>query len=228
MEGGSVLGTLIGAALLLFLGSLIAFGGYRLFLILLPIYGFFFGLSFGAHSVQALFGDGFLSTTTSWVVGFFVGLLFAVLSYLFWVFAVALIAGSLGYALVASFFGLFDADLTVLVWIVGVAVGVVFAFGTIVLNLQKVVVIVATGMIGAWAIIGTFLFLFTNATPERIADDGVQIVLDNHPVWFLIFAVVAAIGIAFQFQVNRGYEIRQYNRWQEYSTGSAGPPPAVV
>ena len=218
MEGGSVLGTLIGAALLLFLGSLIAFAGYRLFLILLPIYGFFFGLSFGAHSVQALFGDGFLSTTTSWVVGFFVGLLFALLSYLFWVFAVALLAGSLGYALVASFFGLFDADLSVLVWIVGVAVGVVFAFGTIVLNLQKVVVIVATGMLGAWAIIGTFLFLFTSATPERIADDGVQIVLDNHPVWFLIFAVVAAIGIAFQFQANRGYEIQQYNRWQEMST----------
>ena len=93
-----------------------------------------------------------------------------------------------------------------------------FAFGTIVLNLQKVVVIVATGMLGAWAIIGTFLFLFTSATPERIADDGMQIVLDNHPVWFLIYAVVAAIGIAFQFQVNRGYEIRQYNRWQEMST----------
>ena len=114
MEGGSVLGTIMGAALLLFLGSLIAFAGYRLFLILLPIYGFFFGLSFGAHSVQALFGDGFLSTTTSWVVGFFVGPC-SPCSVLFWVFAVALLAGSLGYALVASFFGLFDADLTVLV-----------------------------------------------------------------------------------------------------------------
>ncbi len=74
MEGGSVLGTLLAGGILLFLGSLIAFGGYRLFLILLPIYGFFFGLSFGAHSVQALFGDGFLSTTTSWVIGFFAGL----------------------------------------------------------------------------------------------------------------------------------------------------------
>jgi Domain of unknown function (DUF4203) len=218
----------MGAALLLFLGSLIAFAGYRLFLILLPIYGFFFGLSFGAHSVQALFGDGFLSTTTSWVVGFFVGLAFALLSYLFWVFGVALIAGSLGYALVAGFFGLFDADLTVLVWIVGVAVGIVFAFGTIVLNLQKVVVIVATALLGAWSVIVTFLFLFTSATPERIADDGVQIVLDNHPVWFLIYALVAAIGMAFQFQANRGYEVEQYNRWKEYSTGADGRPPEVM
>jgi hypothetical protein len=217
MEGGSVLGTIMGAALLLLLGSLIAFGGYRLFLILLPIYGFFFGLSFGAHSVQALFGDGFLSTTTSWVVGFFVGLLFALLSYLFWAFAVALMAGSLGYALVAGFFGLFDADLTVLVWIVGVAVGIVFAIAALALNLQKAIVIVATSLLGAWSIIGTFLFLFTSATPEMIADDGVKIVLEDHPLWFIIFAVVAALGMAFQFQANRNYEIRAYNRWREYS-----------
>jgi hypothetical protein len=222
MEGGSVLGTIMGAALLLFLGSLIAFAGYRLFLILLPIYGFFFGLSFGAHSVQALFGDGFLSTTTSWVVGFFVGLLFALLSYLFWAFAVALMAGSLGYALVAGFFGLFDADLTVLVWIVGVVVGIVFAVGALALNLQKAIVIVATALLGAWSIIGTFLFLFTSATPETIADDGMKIVLEDHPLWFIIFAVVAALGMAFQFQANRNYEIRAYNRWREYSETAPG------
>ena len=45
---GSILGNIIAGALLLFLGGLVAFGGYRLFLVLLPIYGFFFGLPFGA------------------------------------------------------------------------------------------------------------------------------------------------------------------------------------
>ena len=229
MEGGSVLGTIMGAAILLFLGSLVALAGYRLFLILLPIYGFFFGLSFGAHSVQALFGDGFLSTTTSWVVGFFAGLLFAVLSYLFWAFAVALVAGSLGYALVAGFFGLFDVDLNALLWIIGVAVGVVFAIGAIALNLQKAIVIVATSLLGAWSVIGTFLFLFTSATPESIADDGVKIVLDDHPLWFLVFAAVAAFGMVFQFQVNRGYEMEQYDRWAEYTGAapSSASPPAL-
>jgi hypothetical protein len=149
------------------------------------------------------------------VVGFFVGLLFAVLSYLFWAFAVAVVAGSLGYSLVAGFFGLFGADLDVLVWIIGVVVGVVFAFGAIVLNLQKAVVIVATAFLGAWGIIATFLFLFTSATAESIAEDGAKMVLDDHPLWFLIFAIVAVFGMLFQFQVNRGYEIERYNRWQE-------------
>jgi hypothetical protein len=218
MESGSVLGTIVGAAILLFLGGLVAFAGYRLFLVLLPIYGFFVGLSLGAHSVQALFGDGFLSTTTSWVVGFFVGLLFAVLSYLFWVLAVAIAAGSLGYGLVAALFSLFGADLDVLVWILGVAVGIVFAVGAIALNLQKAVVIVATALLGAWAVVGTFLFLFGSATPEAIAESGAKMILDDHPLWFLIFAAVAAFGMAFQFMANRGYEIERYNRWREYST----------
>ena len=223
---GSVLGTLLAGGILLFLGSLIAFGGYRLFLILLPIYGFFFGLGFGAHSVQALFGDGFLATTTSWVVGFFAGLLFALLSYLFWAFAVALMAGSLGYGLVAGFFGLFGADLDVLVWIVGVVVGVLFAIAAIVLNLQKAIVIVSTALIGAWTIVGTFIFLFTpSATPESIAESGAKMVLDDHPLWFLIFAVVAAVGMLFQFQVNRTYEVERYNRWEVSTGGMHGTPP---
>lgn len=174
-------------------------------------------------------GDGFLSTTTSWVVGFFAGLLFALLSYLFWVFAVALVAGSLGYALVASFFGLFDAELNVLVWIVGVASGIVFGIAAVVLNLQKAAVIVATALLGAWTIVGTFLFLFTSATPESIADNGVKMVLDDHPLWFIIFVVVAAAGLLFQFRMNRLYEIERYNRWEVYAAGTHGtPPPAAM
>lgn len=218
MGSSSVLGNIVGAAILLFLGGLVAFAGYRLFLILLPIYGFFFGLAFGAHSVQALFGDGFLSTTTSWVIGFFVGLVFAVLAYLFWVVAVAIAAGSLGYGLVASLFSLFGADLNVLQWIVGIAVGLVFAIAAIGLNLQKAVVIVATALLGAWTIVGTFLFLFGSATPQVIAESGAKIILDDHPLWFLIFAAVAGFGTMFQWMVNRRYEIEPYNRWNEYST----------
>jgi hypothetical protein len=136
-------------------------------------------------------------------------------------------AGSLGYGLVAGFFGLFGADLDVLVWIVGVVVGVIFAIAAIVLNLQKAIVIVSTALIGAWTIVGTFLFLFTpSATPASIAESGAKMVLDDHPLWFIIFAVVAAVGMIFQFQVNRNYEIEQYNRWEVSTAGMHGTPPS--
>lgn len=75
------------------------FAGYRLFLVLLPIWGFFAGFAIGAQALQALFGTGFLSELTSWIVGLVVGILFAVLSYLFYLVGVAILAGSIGYAL---------------------------------------------------------------------------------------------------------------------------------
>src|SRR5512138_1197335 len=81
----------------LLFGTALAFAGYRLFIYLLPVWGFFFGLALGAQTMQALFGVGFLATVTSWVVGFFVGGIFAVLSYAFYMVAVAIIGGSLGY-----------------------------------------------------------------------------------------------------------------------------------
>ncbi len=46
------------------LGLVVCFGGYRLFLILLPIWGFFFGFFLGAETVQVIFGIGFLGFET--------------------------------------------------------------------------------------------------------------------------------------------------------------------
>ena len=53
-------------------------------------------------------------------------------------------------------------------------------------------------------------------------------VLDDHPLWFIIFAVVAAVGMLFQFQVNRTYEIEQYNRWEASMGGMQGTPPSAA
>ena len=84
--------------------------------------------------------------------------------------------------------------------------------------------LVATALLGGWTIVGTFVFLFTSATPESIADNGAKMVLDDHPLWFIIFAVVAAAGMSFQFLMNRSYEVERYNRWDVYAGGTHGTP----
>ena len=83
----------------LLFGLAVCFGGYRLFIFLLPIWGFFFGFGLGAQTMQALFEQDLFASVISWVVGFLAGLVFAVLSYLFYMFAVAILAGSLGWGL---------------------------------------------------------------------------------------------------------------------------------
>ena len=98
MSTDGTFAAIVAASFLLFLSGIVAFFGTRLFWIILPVWGFFFGLAVGAQGVQALFGDGFLSTAFSWIVAFFLGLLFALLSYLFWFVAVSLIGGYLGTA----------------------------------------------------------------------------------------------------------------------------------
>jgi hypothetical protein len=64
----------LASLLIILMGSGLCFGGYRFFTILLPISGFFAGFQFGATIFTNLFGQGFLSTIISWMIGLLVGI----------------------------------------------------------------------------------------------------------------------------------------------------------
>src|SRR6476646_126429 len=115
----------LASLLIILLGLGLCFGGYRFFTILLPIWGFFAGFQFGATIFTNLFGQGFLSTVISWVIGLLVGIFAAVLAYLFYAGAVVLLAALVGYEL----------GVGIITWIgfkpgfVPFLVGLVFALG---------------------------------------------------------------------------------------------------
>ena len=199
----------------LFFGTLICFGGYRLFLALLPIWGFFFGFGLGAQSVQLLFGQGFLSTVTGWVVGFVVAILFSVMSYLFYAWAVAIIAGSLGYGLGIAMIGVFSANLTLISWFVGMVMAVVFIIITFRFALAKYMIIVATAVGGAAATVATLVVGVDNVQVLRLAENPAKVMATGSFIWTLLFLLMAGAGIAMQVAVNRAYEIETYNRWAE-------------
>jgi hypothetical protein len=202
------------ASLIAFMfGLVLCFGGYRFFLILLPIWGFFFGLVFGAQSMQMLFGVGFFATVTSWVVGFVVGAVFAVLSYFFYLFAVALIAGGLGYAAAVGLLLAIGLDMGFLVWIIGMAAAIALVFVTLRFNLQKWVIIIATSLAGAGVIFGAFVILF--APHAALLENPVKVALQQSPLLMITALIVAAFGIYVQARANRAYTIESYNRWAE-------------
>jgi hypothetical protein len=217
MNTDGTFAAIVAASFLLFLSGIVAFFGTRLFWIILPVWGFFFGLAIGAQGVQALFGDGFLSTSFSWIVAFFLGLLFALLSYLFWFVAVSLIGGYLGYGIVVGFFGLIGVDLGPLVWILGVAVGIVAAVLTMVLNVQKWVVVIGTSLLGAAGVVGTILVLFNQLTPQQLADHPVKVVTDAGFGWAVLVIAIAVLAVAFQTATTRAWQVARYNRWNEMS-----------
>ena len=199
----------------LLFGTIVTFGGYRLFLFLLPIWGFFFGFTLGAQTIQAIFGEAFLSTATSWVVGLFVALLFAVLSYLFYAIAVGVLAGSLGYGIGIAIMGMFSANLTFITLFVALSLALVVIGITFYFNLAKYVIIVATAVGGAGVTIATLVAGVGTVELLRIMENPMKTLLDDSPLWMLLFFLMAAAGIVMQIQVNRAVEIEQYNRWTE-------------
>jgi hypothetical protein len=229
MTTDSFFATAIAGLLVLFLGSVLAFAGYRFFLGLLPVFGFIFGLGFGAQMIQAFFGQGFLATATSWVVGLLFAVAFAALSYLFYLFAVALVAFALGYALGVGVLEAIGLDFGTLVALVGVAVGVAVAFGALALNLQKYVVIAATALWGAGLVVGTLLFLVGGLPPAETAANPVRAALQGSPLWLLLFLAVAAAGAAVQYRTTLGREVESFNRltgWSDAGAVAPVPPPA--
>jgi hypothetical protein len=192
-------------------GLIFCYSGYRFFLVLLPIWGFVFGFVLGAQTMVAIFGDpALLGTVTSWVVGFFVGAVFAVLSYLFYFAAVALIAAALGYAVAVGLLEAIGLPMGFIVWIVGIVAAVALAIIVLRFNIQKYVVIIATAVLGAGMIIGTFVLLFNPAAAAL--DKPVQTAIKTSPFLAIIFLVVAVLGIWLQVQTTRNWEINEYNR----------------
>ncbi len=194
----------------LLFGAALAFAGYRLFIFLLPLWGFFFGLALGAQTIQALFGDAFLATVTSWVVGFIVALVFAVLSYAFYMFAVAIIAGSLGYAVAVGLLTAIGLQMGFLVWVIGIIAAVALAIVTLVFNIQKWVIIAATSILGSATVFGTILLMFNPSA--QVMANPVKTLLAASPLMTILFLVVAGFGIYFQFMSTRAVTVVEYNR----------------
>ncbi len=194
----------------LLVGLVIAFNGYRLFLVLLPIWGFFFGFGLGAQTIQTLFGGGFLATTTGWVVGFVVALVFAVLSYLFYMVGVALFAGSIGYALGVGLMGLIGLDTGFLAWLVGIILAVIVAAVVILFNIQKWVIILLTALGGAGVLIGTFLMALGVVSVNDLGAGAVSAAIGNSFWWLLGFIVLVVLGFLAQVRTSQGFEIEAY------------------
>jgi hypothetical protein len=166
--------------------------GYRLALILLPIWGFFAGFIFGAQLMQEFFDEGFLATTISWVVGVGIGLVFAVLSYLFWYVAVVIIFASVGYWLGWGFMSLIGFEETGFIAIaIGLLIGAAFAVAAFVTGVPLAALVVITAVAGAHALIAGILVLLGTI---EVADLGTgianAIIRESVGWWF------AALGLA--------------------------------
>lgn len=194
------------AVIALIIGVLALLAGYRLFLLLLPIWGFFAGFALGAQATVMLFGGGFLATITSWIIGFVVALIFAVLSYLIYIVGVALLSAAFGYFLGAGIMLLF-LDPGLIVTLVGLAGAVVMAFLVLAFNIQKPVIEFITSFGGATAVLTGILLLLGRIPFESLGENPVRLVREDSIFWMIAWLVLGFVGFAIQIASNRTYVI---------------------
>jgi len=194
-----------GAVIALAFAAAVCFAGYRLFLFLLPIWGFVFGFGLGAQAIQAITNGSFLGDVTSWVVGLVVAVIFAVLSYLFYFIAIALFSFSAGYAAGVGFMALIGSQFGLINFLVGLALGVVVAFVVLRFNVQKWVIIIATSIIGALAMAGVVLFGMPAMSTAVVDLDVVAQALRAYPFMFVLALVAAVGGIVVQYRSTRSW-----------------------
>ena len=191
---------LVMAILAVVIGLAFAFGGWRFFLVLLPLWGLVLGFSLGTEAMRALFGDGTFATVTSWVVGLVIGLVFAGLSYLFYYAAIVILAGTVGYAIGAAAWGLIGNEQGVIAFVIGIVVGVVVAVAALALNVPRYLVIVLTGLGGAAAIVAGWFLLIGKVPADNVTWWQVGKLISDSWFYLIVWGLIAAAGIVAQMR----------------------------
>ncbi len=204
-------GIAIASLITLAVGGIFCFAGYRLFRIIIAVWGFFIGFLIGAQVLSSLFGNTFLATPLAWVVGIVLGIILACLSYALYTAAIAILGASVGYLIGVGLMTALGFDnQTTLTFLAGVLVGALFGLLILFLHLAKLLIILNTALGGASAII-LGLLLFLKLVPLSFLDTGlVGALIKGSPVWGIAWLVVAALGIIVQYQSTRHYEVEKY------------------
>lgn len=207
---------------LLAFGAVLCAAGFRLFVILLPVFGFFAGFMITVQGIHQLFGGGFLATTSSWVFGFFIGLVFAVAAYFFYYAAIAILALTAGYELGVGLMTGLGVSSGFLQFIVGAVVALAFVAAVLFFNLPKVFIVVLTSLVGAGMILSGILVALGRIPLVALRFGVVGDFIRLSWFWALVFLVIAAAGIVVQMLVPTGYVFQPYGE-EEMFQQAPGP-----
>jgi hypothetical protein len=160
---------LLAAIILIAVGAAALFVGFRLWLILLPIFGFFVGFVVGAELISTWLGDGFLQNVLGIVVGAVTAVIFAFLAIFWWWAGVVLVLAGFGFVVAA-----------------------------VVLRLPRALVIVASSLWGSGAVLAGVLVILNRIDVEELGFGAVNQAIGESFFWFIAWLALAVVGMAAQ------------------------------
>lgn len=183
---------LLTATMLIALGVLSSLLGLKLFKILLPLLGLVSGIMVGFAGVQGVFGSGTLSTTMAVFVSFVVGLLLAVLSYVFFELAVIVFVALIG----ASAFSYMGVALGLreegfLVFMLALSGAIIGATVAARYGVGAQIVVALTSMLGVAWILAGFMLVVGKVSLDDFAATSVAAtmlrIVDQSFLWFFVW-----------------------------------------
>lgn len=199
--------TILIAAIAALVGIGLCFVGYRIFLVMLPILGFFAGLWLSGTIFSMLMGEGFLATVLALVVGIVIGLVLATLSYFFYIIGVLVVGGAIGAMLISAVLSALGFDSGVLVTLLVIAAAIGAAALTFIFNLQKYAIIILTALLGADLVILSVLVILGRVTRADLqsVDNLIEPILGQSWIAVLVWLGLAVAGVVLQLRANRDF-----------------------
>ena len=196
----SLLAIVIGAALILY--------GYRIFLVLLPVFGFFAGFWVGASAMQWTLNENFLATIFSIIVGVVLGVIFAIASYVIYFAGVAVVAFAFGAMIAVGIMTFIGFEAGIVISLVALAAGVLLVIFTFQKNLQKYFIMGIMSLGGGNLVVLGILVLIGQVSLEvlRAKGDMIGPVLSAGALWVIIWLGLAIAGLIFQIRTSSDFE----------------------
>lgn len=179
-------------------GAAFCFAGYQWFRLIIPVWGFFAGFSAGTGLISAITGDAVLATPLGWILGLVLAVVFATFAYLYYSVAIVMAMSSIGFMLGGALMTALGVTWNWVIAIVGILVGVAFAFTGIVSNLPRVVLVVVSAIGGATAIVGGLMLFGSTLDTEDLSRAMITETINDSWGWWLLYAVLTIAGIMTQ------------------------------
>jgi hypothetical protein len=197
--------------LTLIIGVLFCFAGYRLFRIIMAIWGLLLGFYVGMQVISSFLGSGSTATYLAWGVGLVLGLALAILAYALYTAAITLLGASIGYVLGTGLMsGLGIGNQATLVVIVGLILAALFAILILALDLARLLIVANTSLGGAVAMVLGILLLSNLLSVDALHLNQLSAFIKSSPGWLLLWLALAIGGGIFQLQNTRRYQLEKY------------------
>jgi len=193
---------LIGLIILL-IGLALCFAGYRLFRVILVIWGLLTGFQLGTLLATQLFGEQYAGTALQWIAGAVVAVILALLAYFLYKWQIVLAGALVGYFLGTALASALNMTPGWVIIVFGLVGAIILGALVLILDLPRLIIILSTAIVGAGVAIAGLLLLLSQINLRDLSGGITGPIARVSGIWTVVWLVLLIVGITFQWTTTR-------------------------